>query len=140
MDRTDGTGTFRPSMLQLGIIVRDLEKAIEDYSSLLSIGPFQVMEVQATGVRAAVANLGTVEVELVQPATDDSPLWKFLEDSEARIHHLGFYVDDMESEVARFQNLGVRVVQRVRDLGVESTMLNLKKRAGIDFELLRGHV
>jgi methylmalonyl-CoA/ethylmalonyl-CoA epimerase len=123
-------------VLQLGIIVRDLEAAIEDYSSLLGIGPFDIMYVDRVGVRAAVAPLGPVEVELIQPVGDSSPMWDFLGDSQARIHHLGFYIADMDAQVARFQELGVGIVQRVQDLGVESTLLDLKKRAGIDFELL----
>jgi len=140
MERANAKPGFQFNMLQLGIIVRDLEKATQEYSSLLSIGPFSTMDVPAAGVRAAVAALGPVEVELIQPLTDDSPLWSFLGDNEARIQHLGFYIDDTEAEVARFQELGVRVIQRVRDLGVESTLLGLKKRLGTDVELLRGHV
>ena len=128
---------FEPEMIQVGIIVRDLEKAIKDYSSLLSIGPFQTMYVQSVGVRAAVAALGPIEVELIQPVGDDNPMQKFLGDSEARIGHLGFYVKDMDAEVARFKELDVGVIQRVRGLGVESTVLNLKNRVGIDFELLQ---
>ena len=139
MQRGNAKTVFQPSMLQVGVIVRDLEKAMQDYSSLLGIGPFQTMYVEQMGVRAAVAALGPIEVELIQPMSDENPIWKFLGDKAARIHHLGFYVADMDAEVARFQELGVGIVQRVRDLGVESTLLNLKERAGIDFELLHGH-
>ena len=127
---------FQPIMLQLGILVRDLEKAMQDYSSLFSIGPWETYDVKATGVRAATAALGPIEVELIQPASDESTIGKWFGDDAARINHLGFYIADTDTEVARFQQMGVEIIQRVRDLGVVSTLLNLRKRAGINVELL----
>jgi methylmalonyl-CoA epimerase len=40
-----------------------------------------------------------VVIELVQPASDDSPLVKFLETRGPGIHHICFEVEDIQKEV-----------------------------------------
>jgi hypothetical protein len=44
---------FKPITVQLGILVRDLEKAMQDYSALLSIGPWETFDVLEMNCRAA---------------------------------------------------------------------------------------
>jgi len=132
---------FKPITVQLGIIVRDLEKAMQDYSALLSIGPWETFDVREMNCRAATAMLGTIEVELIQPLVDESTLRKLFGDDEASFNHVGFYIDDQDAEIARFEELGVQFLHKKagKDLGCESSLMNLRGRAGANFELLYRH-
>ena len=129
---------FKPITVQLGIIVRDLEKAMQDYSALLSIGHWEIFDVLEMNCRAATAMLGTVEVELIQPLSDESTIRKLFGDDEASFNHVEFYIDDPDAQIARFEELGVQFLHKKagKDLGCESSLMNLKGRAGTNFELL----
>ena len=132
---------FKPITVQLGIIVRDLEKAMQDYSALLSIGPWEIFDVREMNCRAAIAMLGTVEVELIQPLGDEGTIRKLFGDDEASFNHVGFYIDDPDAQIARFEELGVKFLHKKagKDLGCESSLMNLKGRAGTNIELLYRH-
>jgi len=110
---------------QIGIIVRDMDKAVEYYESL-GIGPFEsqtgvvllerrVRGELVTDVKNAVkvAQMGPIEIELVQPVEGESIQREFLETRGEGINHLGFYVDDLDREVAKLAEQGIEPVMTV---------------------------
>lgn len=73
----------------IGVVVRNLDDAVEYFQSL-GVGTFgtlnlDIAETQIPGkpaedmkVKIRVAQLGQVQLELIQPVTDESPHKKFL--------------------------------------------------------------
>ena len=51
--------------LQIGVVVEDLEKAIDKAEQLFAIRPWRTMDVPEAGVRAAIADWSGVEIELI---------------------------------------------------------------------------
>ena len=138
MQQPKANNASQAEWVQLGIVVRDLEKAMHDYSSLLSIGPFRTFGVEQFGVLVAVAAFGPIQLELIQPVRRENPLWEFLGDEAVRLHHFGFDVADTNAEVARFQALGIRAADTLSAAHVRATFLDTKQVAGLDFELIEG--
>lgn len=110
------------SMLyQVGVVVRDLQKAVDYYQSL-GIGPFQPLvrppiEREVYGKPAPdvkldirVANLGPLGFELVQPVAGKSIQKEFLDRKGEGVNHFGFLVDDVEAEVKRMSKKGIQVI------------------------------
>ena len=93
---------------QIGIIVRDLQKATDNYWSTLGIGPWMTMRIEPplladvtmrgkpveASMVAAIAQSGNIQLELIQPLEGPS-IWKeFLEQRGEGIHHVQSLVQD----------------------------------------------
>jgi catechol 2,3-dioxygenase-like lactoylglutathione lyase family enzyme len=101
---------------QISYAVKDIDKTIESWSRLYGIGPWTFREnggVDAKGrpwrARLAFARVGPVEIELVQCIEGRIFQSRFLDTWGEGIHHIGFYVDDVEAEVKKLAAQGVKV-------------------------------
>ena len=134
---------------QVGVVVRDIDRTIE-YLSTLGIGPFQpssrapVIENELRGkpakfeIKLKFAQLGPLELELIQPVTGHCIQREFLESKGEGVHHLGVFVDDLDKEVDRLTKQGVTVLQRGRrSTGGGYAYLDTAEVGGIVFELLQ---
>ena len=112
--------------VQIGVVVRDLGRTTELLSSLFGIGPFQFIELPSRAdskfvyrgkerhikIRIAFAQVGGLELELVQPLEGDRNAFQdFLEQKGSGIHHILFEVDDMDAVVETLSRDGVEVLQ-----------------------------
>ncbi len=135
---------------QVGVIVRDIDQAVEYYSSL-GIGPFETLNVTRFGremygkpvgdeVKSLVriARLGGVQFELVQPVSGESIQKKFLETRGEGINHLGFFVNDFEKEVAGLVRKGFKVIQTHKYVGGGGiAYFDTGEIGGVLFELIQ---
>ena len=96
------------NMVQIGVIVRDLDRTVKFLSEVFGLGPFRYItyppdrddmettyrgEPGAYSHRIAFTELGPVELEIVQPLTGESGLTEFLEEHGEGIQHIRFNVD-----------------------------------------------
>lgn len=119
-------------MLQVGIVVRDLEKSIRNYESF-GIGPWKVLSLDASNMRnmtvhneykdfamrVAFAKIGEIQWELIEPADDESIYNEFLEEHGEGLHHVALDVDNFHDTITFFQSKGIGVLQAgdAEDLG-----------------------
>ncbi len=107
---------------QVGVIVRDIDKAARFYERL-GIGPFvegpsaHALERKIYGkdapdaeVRGAIAQMGSVEFELLQPVSGDSIQAEFLEKRGEGVIHLCAHTDDLDRDIEDLTELGFRVI------------------------------
>lgn len=52
---------------------------------------------------------GSLELKLIEPSGEDSPLWQFLRKGEG-LHHVCFLVDDTSKGLQEFQDHGLRAL------------------------------
>lgn len=113
-----------PAMSQIGIVVRDLDRAVTYYEKL-GLGPFVKPEISYTDIfyhgRPVTAkwimgfcSLGQIEMELAQPVSGPNVYQDFLEVKGEGIHHLGFDVKNMDERLERYGKMGIRVLQSGR--------------------------
>jgi len=92
----------------IGIAVKSLEAA-RIYESLgLRVEHVETVETQK--VKTAFLSVGDANLELLEPASADSPIAKFIEKRGEGIHHICFRVDDIESHLERLKAEGYRLV------------------------------
>jgi|MudIll2142460700_1097286.scaffolds.fasta_scaffold02723_5 hypothetical protein len=108
-----------PAATQIGVIVRDVEKAIEHYSKALGIGPFTPItdlrpdkawymgELHPAHLRVSRALWGPMEFELIQPVSGKSPHHDFLASNGEGVNHLAIEATDNYDEL----------VQRIKQAG-----------------------
>jgi methylmalonyl-CoA/ethylmalonyl-CoA epimerase len=108
-------------LIQVGVVVKDLDKVVERLTSL-GIGPFTSMHIPDDAeqwfrgkpldakFKISGAKLGEVVLELIQPVEGISPHQEFLDSQGEGIQHIAFAVDDLDREVAKLTKKGVSIL------------------------------
>ena len=91
----------------VGIAVRDMDAAYALYRDALGLSLVKEGEVPARGVKAAMLEAGRSYLELVQPTVNSSPFAKHIAERGEGLHHIGLLADDVDSQVARLNELAV---------------------------------
>lgn len=144
-----------PPVSQIGVVVRDVDRAVEFYSSLLGIGPFTVYEFEADQywymdeqepspfrVRQAKAMLGDIELEFVHQLKGRSCFREFLETNGEGVQHLGFNVPNYDEIFTRFIEGGLKPLVRVEsysetyDGHLRACCFDTRQVGGVVFEIL----
>lgn len=138
-----------PECVHVGVVVRDLEKTIDFYSKAFGWGPWRrftadfpnaVMRGKPTwyvGDRAFV-QLGGIGLEIGETGKGESVHREFLRTRGEGLHHLAFYVDDIEKEVAKLEKMGIQILQAgIRGDSYAYVYLNTEEVGNIIVELSR---
>ena len=123
---------------QIAIAVNDLQTVAENYWTILGIGPWDIYNWEFPRVydrtyrgrktwsreKIALARVGNVELELVQPLDGDSIYRDFIDERGEGIHHLQFKDDNLDEVVAVLRDQGFDCLQsgRFGDRGAYSYM------------------
>jgi len=138
--------------VQIGIVVRDLERSKETLSSIFGLGPFHTIEwpnrpesrywyrgeEESIKVRQAFVQAGSLELELVQPLEGTrNAYWEFLQAKGEGIHHVLFETEDMDKAVEEFARQGVKVLQNGDGIrpGTRWALLDTQDLVGFLIEL-----
>ena len=94
----------------LGIAVADLASAEKIFEDVLNVKPYKREEVADEGVITSFFQTGDSKVELLESTTEDGPIARHIAKRGPGLHHVAFLVDDLESEMARLEQEGYRVI------------------------------
>ncbi len=125
---------------QIGIVVKDMEATMNFYERMFGIEPFPTVEsaVNSAKLKFGLFQLGEVQIELIQVLEGETIHSEFLEKRGEGLHHLGFFVEDIEKELARLEKGGIKVLERGTVLGVvKFAYLDTEKRLGVVLELIQ---
>jgi catechol 2,3-dioxygenase-like lactoylglutathione lyase family enzyme len=61
----------------------------------------------------------------------------FLKQGREGLHHLGFYVNDLDKKLKELQGKGIKVLERGTILGVKYAYLDTASACGVIFELIK---
>jgi methylmalonyl-CoA/ethylmalonyl-CoA epimerase len=120
----------------IGVAVTDLAAALPFYTEVLGLVPHPPE--RADGATIVSIPFGESDVELLQPASPDSPVAKFLEKRGPGIHHVCYRVPDLEAALAACRAAGYRLVDETPRTGAHGkriAFLHPKSTAGILIEL-----
>ena len=146
MNRKSGRKSTFSNLKHVGVVVRDMDKAVE-YLSSLGIGPFKPIADPALSeklfrgkpsdwkVKICFAKMGPVVLELLQPVDGESASQEFLESKGEGIQHIAFAVDDIDKEVANLRKEGVEVLMSGKWNGGGFAYLETDALGGILIEL-----
>lgn len=97
----------------LGIAVRSIENTLPYYEKALGLKCERIEEVPSQKVRTAFLSIGEVHLELLEPTSEDSTIAKFLNERGEGIHHIAFYTTNIEGQLGRAKENGVRLIHEV---------------------------
>ena len=103
-------------LAHIGISVRSIEAALPAWEKLgFRLSETELLE--SMQLKVAFLTAGDAWIELLEPTAQDTPVGRFLERRGEGIHHLAFYVADIEAALARAETLGLRLIDRTPRAG-----------------------
>lgn len=145
----DGLGTN--IVTQVGLIVRDIEKSLDNYVDVFGLPERPQVSITDTvdkantrymgqpseaRARLAFINMGQVTIELIEPIGGPSTWKDFLDVHGEGVHHIAFMVKGTDQIVAYLDSKGIPLVQRGDYTGGQYTYLDSAPRLGVILELL----
>ncbi len=124
----------------VAIAVRSLAEARPAYELALGLVATEPEFVPDQRVNVLVLFAGTQRIELVEPASPDSPITKFLEKTGGGIHHLAWKVGDVAQAIAHLKSHGVRMIDEAPRPGAHGTTIAFvhpKSTGGVLMELVQ---
>ncbi len=138
------------AVVQIGIVVRDVARAARRYAEVFGIPLPEVVEIahdsfantvyrgqpsQAKG-KAAFFDLGSVQMELIEPVGGPSTWEEFLRARGEGIHHIAFKVNDLQQAIAFLNQKEIEVIQSGGWDGGQYAYLDASAQLGTILELL----
>ena len=135
---------------QIGIIVPDIEAAIQAWSAVLGVPAPEILIVdtadktqakyqgQPTDARAKLAffKLGQVSLELIEPMGEPSTWNEQLQGHGASLHHIAFEVEGMADSLDKLAAHGMTLLQKGEYEGGRYAYVDGVERFGAVVELL----
>lgn len=122
----------------IGIAVKDIAGAGMIYEKLLNTTVYKIEAVASEGVKTAFLKSGPNKIELLEPSSTDSPIYKFLEKRGEGIHHIAFDVEDIVAEMERLKREGFVLLNDQPKEGADNKLvcfLHPKSANGVLIEL-----
>jgi len=137
-------------VVQVGIVVRDIEKTRASYARIFGIEPPPIMtsagaagqtkyqgEPSLATAKLCFFNFGQVQIELIQPDGQPSTWQDALDKSGESVHHLAFVVDDgIQMHIDNLEAEGASLSQRGEYTGGRYAYLEAQDLLGVAIELL----
>ncbi len=107
----------------IGIAVARLEEQIPFYRDILGLVQLGIEEIPEQKVRTAMFKVGDINIELLEPTSDESPIAKFLAKRGNGIHHIAYESDGVVQEIEQLEKKGIEMLDRTPREGAHGTLI-----------------
>ena len=123
----------------IGIAVNNLDDALSTYVEVLGLECEGKELVEDQQLKTALLIVGDTHLELLEPTSHDSNVGRFLEKRGEGIHHLAFYVDDIDKAMDDYKSKGMKFIDekpRQGAYGKTIAFMHPKATNGVLIELV----
>ena len=138
--------------VQIGIVVRDLDATMRKYVDDYGIGPWQIFEFNPSNAqdlrehgrpaqrswRLAVAMVGQMQWELIEPLDNESIYARFLAEKGGGVHHIAVAAQCFDKMLAMEAKRGSKLVLSGEFEGVKVAYLDTERDLGVTLEIFSG--
>lgn len=133
------TAWSNKGLSHVAFATKDIHKTLALFKDKFKISSvMDPFEFKPQGVKVAFLHLGDSSIELIEPLTQQSPISKYLaKNPNGGMHHICFFVDDIENAVDDLNSQGIRALNQPRPgaLGKNVVFLHPKDTNGVLVEL-----
>lgn len=122
----------------IGVAVTSIEAALPFYTEVMGLTLQGIEEVPDQKLRVAFLSIGESKIELLESASPESSVSKFIETRGPGIHHLALAVHDVAKALEDAKAHGVRAIDehpRTGAGGAKIAFLHPKSAGGVLVEL-----
>ena len=105
----------------VAVAVKSIAEARQFYEQGLGLVMSAIEEVPSQKVRVAFFQIGEVKIELLEPASDDSAVAKFLEAKGPGLHHVCYETASVADGIARLSAQNVPLIDKAPRPGAHGT-------------------
>ncbi len=139
---------------QVALVVKDLDKTVENYYKMFGIGPWHFYRYERPllkhmtyhgkdteySMRVALSYFGTTRVELIEMQWGDTVYADFVKEHGYGVHHFGLIVDDIEAAIRQAEAAGLHVIMDGGGHGLDGdgffAYLDTEEALGVTLELI----
>ena len=107
----------------IGIAVKDLSISVPLFEKLLNSQCYKTETVESEKVNTAFFKTGQTKIELLESATGDGVIAKFIDRKGEGIHHIAFEVSDIFAEMKRLQSEGFVLLNEIPKQGADNKLV-----------------
>ncbi|MGD2027769.1 MAG: methylmalonyl-CoA epimerase [Anaerolineales bacterium] len=122
----------------VAILVASIEDALPFWRDALGLELAQVQDVPAEQAKVAFFPTGESEIELVEPASPETGLGRYLQKHGGGLHHICLEVPDIASAIRRLKEHRVKLINetpRQREDGTQYAFIHPRSTGGVLVEL-----
>ena len=105
----------------IGVAVPSIEEALALYREGLGMELVHRETVAEQGVDAALLDVGSSHVELIEPLSPDSGVGRFLAQRGAGLHHVAYRVASIEAALDSCRAAGMRLIDETPRTGIRGS-------------------
>ena len=139
-------------IVQIGVVVEDIQKAMKQYWDILGLGPWRIhtyalqtgmthMTIRGKpkryGMKLAIAYVGNTMWELIEPLEGPSIYKDFLREKGRGLHHLQCAVGDYQQAVEALEKKGIGSMMSGTNPQAAFNYLDTEKELGVILEILK---
>ena len=124
---------------EVGVAVRDLEKATRLFVDLLGAEAGEIITVERYQMRYRMCRVGNVDFELMEPLGEEGVIARFIKARGEGLHHVGFAVENLLDQLAALKDQGVPLIdEEPKELhGGTYAFVHPSAFSGVMFELIQ---
>jgi len=144
----------RNGVAQVALVVRDLDRVVEQWWELFGIGPWHfytygtplVKQMSYRGkpaeysMRVALSWVGPLRIELIEPQRGPTVYEEFMREHGQGVHHIGVLVGDMTAAIRQAEGAGLAMTMDGSGFGLDGdghfAYLDTAERIGTTIELI----
>ena len=108
------------SLYHIAVAVQSISEVEKIYQKLIGLEVVHREKIKDQGVKTSMlkskSGKGTA-IELIEPIDENSPISNFLKKRGEGIHHICFYVDNIESTLLNLKKEGIRLIDEKPRIG-----------------------
>jgi methylmalonyl-CoA epimerase len=95
----------------IGVVVEDLQKAMDVLSHFFSLEVIEIMEMKDAGIRIAFYPLGSGQMELIEFQKPIAGVDPIVTQPGSGVQHVAFQVDDFQQTLKKLTAKGLKMVK-----------------------------